>query len=98
MIILLLNHTMYIHADTIWTNLINTVAFRNKGFSMIAPFYGQDLLGGPHRGYEPIDDWNKLRNNKGEGLLTGVEQFDYVPDSSANRVTLVVSSNCIHIN
>jgi hypothetical protein len=81
MIILLLNHTMYIQADTLWTNLINTVAFRNKGFSMIAPFYGQDLLGGPHSGcgYEPIDDWNKLRNNKGEGLLIGVEQFDSVP-------------------
>jgi hypothetical protein len=35
---------------------------------MIAPFYGQVLLGGPHRGYKPIDDWNELCNNKGEGL------------------------------
>jgi hypothetical protein len=71
MIMLLLNHTMYIQVNTIWTSLIYTVAFRNKGFSMIAPFIGQDLLVGPHRGYEPIDDWNKLRNNKGEGLLIG---------------------------
>jgi hypothetical protein len=53
---------------------------------MMAPFYGQDLLGGAHRGYEPIDDWNKLCNNKGEGLLIGVEQFDSVPDSGASFV------------
>ena len=53
---------------------------------MIAPFYGQDLLHGPHRGYMPIHDWKKLCNNKGEGLLIGVEFFAKVPDSGASFV------------
>ncbi len=56
---------------------------------MITPFYGQDLLGGPHRGYKPIDYWNELRNNKGEGLRIGVQGFDSVPDSSASFVAHV---------
>jgi hypothetical protein len=43
---------------------------------MIAPFYGQDLLGGPKIGYNPIFDWTELRNDKGEGLHIGVEVFD----------------------
>jgi len=43
---------------------------------MIAPFYGQDLLGGPKIGYVPIYDWSKLTNNKGEGLLIGLASFD----------------------
>jgi hypothetical protein len=62
MIMLLLNHTMYIQVDTIWTNLIYTVAFRNKGFSMIAPFYGQELFDSvPHGPPLPFEqcDWTK---------------------------------------
>jgi hypothetical protein len=43
---------------------------------MIAPFYGQDLLGGPKRGYHPITDWTELTNNKGEGLHIGLAGFD----------------------
>ena len=43
---------------------------------MIAPFYGQDLLGGPKIGYNPIFDWTELRNDKGEGLHIGVDVFD----------------------
>jgi hypothetical protein len=53
---------------------------------MIAPFYGQYLLGGPHRGYKLIDDWNELCNNKGEGLRIGVKGFDSVPDSGASFI------------
>ena len=45
-------------------------------FSMIAPFYGQELLGGPKIGYKPILDWTELRNDQGEGLLIGVDVFD----------------------
>jgi hypothetical protein len=43
---------------------------------MIAPFYGQELLGGPKIGYKPILDWTELRNDQGEGLLIGVDVFD----------------------
>ena len=46
---------------------------------MIAPYYGQDLLGGPHRGYKPVDDWMKLCNYQGEHLQIGVMGFDSVP-------------------
>jgi hypothetical protein len=53
---------------------------------MIAPFYGQDLLGGPHRSYMPVHDWKKLFNNKGEGLLIGIEHFNNVPDRGASFV------------
>jgi hypothetical protein len=53
---------------------------------MVIPFYGQDLLGGPHRGSKPIDDWNELCNNKGEGLRIGVKGFDSVPDCGASFV------------
>jgi hypothetical protein len=53
---------------------------------MIAPFYGQDLLGGPHRSYMPVHDWKKLMNNKGEGLLIGIEHFDNVPGRGASFV------------
>ncbi len=53
---------------------------------MIAPFYGQYLLGGPHKGYMPINYWNKLYNNKGEGLRIGVKRFNSVPDSGASFI------------
>jgi hypothetical protein len=86
MIRLYMNHSISIHYDTIYTNLNNTIQSSRNGFSMIAPFYGQDLLGGPHGGYKPIDDWKDLRNNNGEGLLIGVKYFDSVPDSGASFV------------
>lgn len=56
---------------------------------MIAPYYGQDLLGGPHRGYKPVDDWMKLCNNEGERLQIGVMGFDSVPGSGASFVSNV---------
>ena len=86
MILLYMNHSISIHYDTIYINLNNTIQNSRNGFSMIAPFYGQYLLGGPHRGYKPIDDWNELCNNKGEGLRIGVKRFDSVPDSGASFI------------
>ena len=53
---------------------------------MIAPYYGQDLLGGPHRGYKPVDDWMKLCNYQGEHLHIGVMGFDSVPRCGASFV------------
>ena len=56
------------------------------GFTMIAPFYGQDLLGGPKIGYNPIFDWTELRNDKGERLLIGVEVFDSANTSFVDTI------------
>ena len=58
---------------------------------MIALFYGHNLLGGPLKDYNPIYDWNHVRNKKGEGLLIGVYGFD------SRNASFVATIPCLEV-